>query len=76
MKEMPPSFARATAIFSPETDCMIAETIGIFIEIAGSSTPFLYFTSGVLRLTLLGMHSAEEYPGTRRYSLNVRDGSE
>ena len=58
-KEIPPSFARATAILSSDTDCIIAETIGIFMEMAGSS-PFLNLTSGVLRLTLLGMHSAEE----------------
>ena len=55
-------------------DCMIALTIGMFMAIAGSS-PFLYLTSGVLRLTALGMHSLEEYPGTNRYSLNVWDGS-
>jgi len=74
MKETPPSFARATASFSPETDCIIAEVRGIFIVIAGSS-PFLNFTSGVLSDTLAGIHSDEEYPGTKRYSLKVCDVS-
>ena len=75
MKEMPPSLASAHAIFSPETDCMIAETIGIFKESSGSSFPFRNFTSGVFKETFAGVHSAEEYPGTIRYSLNVREGS-
>ncbi len=56
MNEMPPSFARATAILSSETACMIADTIGIFKEIAGSS-PLLYFTKGVFNETLSGMQS-------------------
>ena len=47
---------------------------GMFIVIAGSS-PRLNFTSGVLRLTFAGTHSAEEYPGINKYSLNVRDVS-
>ena len=59
MKEMPPSLASATAMWSSETACMMAEVMGMFMEIAGSS-PFLNFTSGVFRLTLSGMHSAEE----------------
>ena len=42
---------------------MIAETIGIFKERAGSS-PFLNLTSGVFNETLAGVHSALEYPGT------------
>ena len=59
-KEMPPSFASAIAIVSFETDCIIADTIGMFRESGHSSCPFLYFTSGVFRLTAAGMHSAEE----------------
>ena len=59
MNEIPPSLARATAILSSETDCMIADVIGMFIIIAGSS-PFLNFVMGVLRLTLAGIHSADE----------------
>ena len=74
MNEIPPSFASAIAIVSFDTDCIIAETSGIFIEIAGSS-PFLNFTRGVFSDTLEGMQFASEYPGIRRYSLNVREGS-
>ncbi len=70
MKEIPPSLERAIAILSSETDCMIADTIGIFKVIAGCS-PFLNFTKGVCKSTLAGTHSLEEYPGTKRYSLNV-----
>ena len=55
MNEMPPSVASATASLSPETDCMMAETIGIFMEMAGSS-PFRNFTSGVFSDTFSGMH--------------------
>ena len=50
---------RAIAIFSPDTDCMIAETSGIFMVIAEVS-PFLNFTSGVRKSTLVGMHFSEE----------------
>ena len=42
-----------------ETDCMIAETRGIFMERVGSS-PRLNLTSGVLRETLAGMQFASE----------------
>jgi len=49
--------------------------MGILMESAGSS-PFLYFTSGVFRLTADGIHLDEEYPGINRYSLKVLDGSE
>ena len=51
-----------------------SSTMGIASSIAGSS-PFLNFTSGVLRETFAGIHSHEEYPGIRRYSLKVCDGS-
>jgi len=70
MNETPPSLARAVAMLSSETDCMIAETIGIFKVIAGSS-PFLNLTRGVFKLTSAGIHCAEEYPGKSRYSLKV-----
>ena len=59
MNDTPPSFASATASLSPETDCMMAETIGMLSDIAGSS-PFLYFTRGVLSDTFAGMHSLDE----------------
>ena len=74
MNEMPPSLARAIAILSSETDCIIAETSGMFIVIAEVS-PFLNLTTGVFRLTFEGTHSAEEYPGTNRYSPKVCEGS-
>lgn len=57
---------------TPETDCMMAETIGMLSESAGSS-PRRNFTSGVLSETLAGTFSAEEYPGTSRYSEKVCD---
>ena len=59
MKETPPFLASSMDIFSPDTDCMIADTIGIFNVMAGSS-PFLNFTSGVLIDTLAGMQSVPE----------------
>jgi hypothetical protein len=46
------------AMVSLETDCMMAETMGIFRLIAGSSWPFRYFTKGVRRDTLAGMQSS------------------
>ena len=74
INETPPDFASAIASLSPDTDCIIAETIGMVISIAGFS-PSLNLTNGVLRLTLSGMHSLDEYPGISKYSLNVCDGS-
>ncbi len=59
MKAMPPSRARAMPIFSPETACMTAETMGTFM-VRGHSSPFLNLTTGVFRETLAGMHSEEE----------------
>jgi hypothetical protein len=53
---------------------MIAETMGMVSSIAGFS-PFLYLTRGVFRETFAGMHSQDEYPGIRRYSLKVCEGS-
>ena len=54
MKDIPPSFAKAIAILSSETDCMMAETMGIFKLMGHSSLPFLYFTRGVFKLTFAG----------------------
>ena len=51
MKDTPPSVASATAIFSPDTDCMIAETMGMFMVMGQSSSPLRYFTRGVFRDT-------------------------
>ena len=62
--------ASSTASFSPETACMIAETIGMFNVMAGVS-PFLYLTSGVFRETFAGMQLQSEFPGMSRYSLKV-----
>ena len=59
MKATPPSFASAMASLSSDTACMMAETMGIFMDRGGSS-PLRYFTSGVLRLTLAGLHSQLE----------------
>ena len=44
---------------TPETDCMMAETMGMFRVIAGFS-PRLKRVNGVLRETLLGMHCEDE----------------
>ena len=74
MKEIPPSFARAIASLSSETDCIMAETKGIFIVREGFS-PFLNLTSGVFKSTFAGIHSADEYPGTNKYSPKVCEGS-
>ena len=71
MKDIPPSLASAIAMLSSETACIIAEVIGMFIDIGDSSSPFLNFTNGVFKLTLAGIQLAEEYPGTSRYSLKV-----
>ena len=59
MKDMPPSFASATAIVSLETDCMMAETMGIFRQMGHSSSPLRYLTNGVRRETLSGVLSSE-----------------
>ena len=58
MKERPPSRASAMAMVSLDTDCMMAETMGMFRLMAGSSWPFRYFTRGVRRDTLAGMQSS------------------
>ena len=58
MNESPPSLASATASVSFDTDCMIAETIGIFRLMGQSSCPLRYLTSGVLSETRSGTHSS------------------
>ena len=52
----------------------MAETKGIFIVREGFS-PFLNLTSGVFKSTFAGIHSADEYPGTNKYSPKVCEGS-
>ncbi len=59
MKDRPPSVARATPMSTPDTDCMIAETMGMLREIAGSS-PRLKRVRGVFSETLFGTHSEDE----------------
>ena len=75
MKDRPPSFASATAIVSFETDCMIAEVIGMFRQRGHSSSPLRNFTRGVRRDTFSGRQFSGVRPGMSRYSLKVRDGS-
>lgn len=73
-KEMPPSRASAAASFSPETDCITAETSGTLM-LSGLCSPTRNLHTGVLRETFCGMHAAEEKLGTSRYSENVCEGS-
>ena len=67
---------RASAIANPEseTDCIIAETNGMFSSMADFS-PFLYFTKGVFNETLVGIHCFVVRPGISRYSPKVLDTS-
>ena len=51
--------AKAMAMVSLDTDCMMADVMGMFMESFGSS-PFLNFTKGVRRDTFAGMHCSEE----------------
>lgn len=74
MKESPPLRANSIASLGPETDCMIAETKGIFNSIADFS-PDLNFTSGVFNETFAGIHSLVVKPGISKYSPNVLDTS-
>ena len=74
MKETPPSRARAAASFSPDTDCITAETRGMFMDRAGASF-IRYLQRGVTKLTFCGVQAEEEYPGTSSYSEKVWDGS-
>ena len=59
MKETPPSRARAMAMRSSDTDCMTAETRGMFIERGGSS-PRRKRHRGVRSETFAGTQSVEE----------------
>ena len=59
MKDSPPSFASATASVSLDTDCIMADTMGILRESGHASSSLRYFTSGVRRDTLSGTHSGE-----------------
>ena len=70
MKDTPPSLARAAASFSPETDCITAETRGMFMVRAGASF-ILNLHRGVTNDTFWGVHAEEEYPGPSRYSEKV-----
>ena len=54
---------------------IILLVIGMFIVSGHSSSPRLYLTSGVRSETFAGMHLSSVYPGMRRYSLKVLDGS-
>ena len=61
MKDTPPSRASAMASLSPETDCMMALTMGMFISSGQASSPLRYLTSGVRQADLpWGTFSAEE----------------
>ena len=74
MKDSPPLRASSMANLGPDTDCMIAETKGMFSSIAGFS-PTLCFTSGVFSETLVGTHCLVVKPGISKYSPNVLDTS-
>ena len=74
MNERPPFFAKAMAMFESDTDCIIADTKGMFSDILGVS-PLRYFTSGVRSETASGVHSLVVKPGISRYSLKVLEMS-
>ena len=59
MKLSPPSRARATARVSLDTDCMMADTMGMDRLRGHSSSPLRNFTRGVRRDTLAGTQSGE-----------------
>jgi len=56
---MPPSRASAAASFSPETDCITAETSGMLM-LSGLASPTRNLQTGVLSDTFCGTQSAEE----------------
>ena len=58
-KEMPPSRASAAASFSPETDCITAETSGMLM-LSGLCSPTRNLQIGVFNDTFCGVHPAEE----------------
>ena len=57
-------------MLSSETDCIQAETNGMFID-SGDSSPFLNLHNGVRNETFEGTQFSDEYVGMRRYSENV-----
>ena len=59
MKDTPPSRARAAASFSPDTDCITADTRGMFMDRAGAS-PTRNLQIGVTRDTFCGVQAEEE----------------
>ena len=74
INDKPPSRARAIAILSSETACIIEETSGMLRLILGLP-PFLNLVSGVFKETAEGICFTSESLGINRYSLKVRDGS-
>ena len=58
-KEIPPSRASAAESFSPETDCITAETRGMLM-LSELVSPARNLHTGVLKETLCGAHVAEE----------------
>lgn len=67
INENPPLRANPIASSGPETDCMIAETKGMFNSIA-ACVPAACFTGGVRKETLEGTHCLVVRPGIGRYS--------
>ncbi len=67
--------ANAIASVSFETDCMIADTIGMFNLMDGSS-PFENFVMGAARSTFSGKQSLVVRFGSSKYSLKVLETSE
>ena len=59
MNEIPPSRAKAIAMLSSETDCIIALVKGMFIE-RGDSSPFLNLQRGARKETLEGTQFSDE----------------
>jgi hypothetical protein len=57
-----------------DTDCIIADTKGILMDISGVC-PLSNFTKGVFSEIRLGTHSLVVKPGMSRYSLNVLETS-
>ena len=70
IKESPPLRANSIASSEPDTDCMIAETKGMFNSIAGD-VPTLYLTNGVRKETLEALLDTE-IPDPVRIVINNR----
>src|SRR5262245_55542626 len=73
MKEIPPSRASATAMRSPDTDCMIAEVNGTRSDKAGNVAS-RYRTNGTVKSTFPGTQFSVVRLGRSRYSPKVREG--